>query len=604
MIRLFLSRDKQKLVVKISGDNFLEIKDCLKENWFKFQTEFEYQDMVWIKNITECEEALEELLKIEKFDIPEKIYQAMIKKPETEKFRIKYDPKLLGGTPLGDYQVEGIKQGIKQSRLYLAHKMGLGKSFITIGILNHLWHEKLIDKILIVAPTESIYNFRRELLTFNTFGLKKEEIYIANSMRRDPFQKEVKIALMTYRTFLMLSDDAYFKVFKKKSKNYRTACIDLDNWGNEKAIVLDEAHLIKSRSSRWTKALHLHKHHFRFRYLLSGTPYPKGIEDLYSQIQFLDPQLLSRDYHTWIKKVAFLGTRWSDYAIREYNEEGIKEFLEEVKPWIIREFTEDNLDLPDLYVQNVYAEISKKQEKIYRYFIKLVMENNKKKFGRINLREVFMNFPRIVLALDNPSILKGKIDPQLEPEFYKLIDKWKFEDHSKLEATTSLLKKYVEDEEKKVIIWSGHPLTIKQLGEYYKKYNPILIHGEIEIPKGVSREKHRDSLLEKFKKTKKHKVLIASYYMIARAVNIVEAPRAICFDRSWNFEIWEQMSKRNHRYGTTEDVFMRPIILENTLEERLDRILKQRASLDKDLLNYDSLNKEQWESIFGGKELD
>ena len=83
--------------------------------------------------------------------------------------------------------------------------------------------------------------------------------------------------------------------------------------------------------------------------------------------------------------------------------------------------------------------------------------------------------------------------------------------------------------------------------------------------------------------------------MVARAVNIVEAPRAICFDRPWNFEIWDQMAKRNHRYGTTEEVLMRPIIMEHTLEEKLDKVLKQRQSLDKDLLKYDSLGKDQWE---------
>jgi SNF2 family DNA or RNA helicase len=233
----------------------------------------------------------------------------------------------------------------------------------------------------------------------------------------------------------------------------------------------------------------------------------------------------------------------------------------------------------------------------------MYMTDNKDKNGRLNTREMYLNFPRISLCLDNPCILKGKIDPQKEPEFYSMVEKWKFEDHSKLEVVTSLLEKFIDTEGKKTILWSGHPMSIKQLGEYYKKYNPILIHGEIEIPKGVTRDEYRDGLIEKFKKQKKHKLLIASYRMIARAVNIVEAPRAICFDRPWDFEIWDQMSKRNHRIGTTERVLMRPIVFENTIEERQDRVLENRERLDKDLFKYDSLSKDQWESIFEGKEL-
>ena len=50
-----------------------------------------------------------------------------------------------------------------------------------------------------------------------------------------------------------------------------------------------------------------------------------------------------------------------------------------------------------------------------------------------------------------------------------MVDKWKFEDHSKLEVTTALLERFITDEGKKTILWSGHPMSIKQLGEYYKK---------------------------------------------------------------------------------------------------------------------------------------
>ena len=114
MIRLYLSRDKQKLAVKISGPNFNVIKDILKEHWFKFEPEFEYNDMVWLKDVDESKDALEELLKIETFDISAEIYSLLSPKPETEKFRIKYNSGILGGSPIGSYQEETIKRGIKQ----------------------------------------------------------------------------------------------------------------------------------------------------------------------------------------------------------------------------------------------------------------------------------------------------------------------------------------------------------------------------------------------------------------------------------------------------------------------------------------------------------
>lgn len=603
MVILGLSRDKQTLTVKIGGKNFLDLKDVLVDNHFYFQPEFEYQEKVWIKEVYLCEDALLELYDIEEFTISDSILDALEPTPETEFFRLPFDESQLRSKPIGDFQIRAIKQGITQSRLYLAHKMGLGKSFMIISILNHLWAKGLIDKILIVAPTESVINFKRELLRFSTIPLSNNEICIAGVENREPFRSDVKVVIMRYRTFLMLSDDAYKKTHHKFTKKYRTACLPLDNWGMNRAIVLDEAHLIKNSQSRWTKTLHMHKHFFRFRYMLSGTPYPRGVEDLYSQITFLDKGLIPVDYHSWISSLAVLGNNWSQYAIRYYKEDRVKNFLRGVEKWLIREFTEDNIDLPERIIDPVYVEFSEKQKRIYQSYISYRLDESKSKNGKIVMKEVFNDFPRLSLALDNPSILKGKVDFQKNPVLYKLIDKWKFEDHSKLEATESLLEKFIDEEEKKVIIWSGHPLTIKQLGEHFKKYDPVLIHGGLETPKGLDRNDLIDQLVESFKKEKKHRLLIASYYMIARAVNIVEAPRAICFDRPYDFEIWDQMTKRNHRYGSTETVLIKPLLIENSIDERQDRVLKTREKIDKDLLKYDSLSKEQWKKLFEGEEL-
>lgn len=604
MVTVRLSRNKQQIIIKISSpDKFLALKEVLNEHHFKFNPEFEYQEKVWTQSIFLCEEALAELFDVESFNIPDEIFEAMKAPLETQFFRVPFKKELLKTEPKGDYQIRAIKQGIKQNRLYLAHKMGLGKTYMVIGILNHLWERGLIDKILIIAPTESVINFKRELLKFATFPLKEDEIALASSTNRRPFNDKSKVVIMRYRTFLMISDDYYKETHKKLSKKYRTACIPFGDWGTERAIILDEAHMIKNRTARSSRVLHIHRDFFKFRYLLSGTPYPLGVADLYSQLTFLDSRSIPIPYYDWLGKIANLGNRFSQYAINSYDEEKVKEFLKSVDKLIIREFTEDNLNLPELITKNIYVEMKPKQQAIYRSLISLVLDENKSKNGRIIMKEVYRNFPRISLALDNPCILKGKIDFQQEPELFKRIEKWKFSDHSKLESMTSLLEKYI-DEGKKVIIWSGHPLSINQLGEFYAKYNPVLIHGQLEIPKGTTREEYRDMLVESFKNDKTHKVLIASYLMIARAVNIVEASRSIWFDRPWNFEIVEQASKRNHRIGTTETVVMNPIIIEKTIEERQDRVLKKRQQLDKDLLKYDSLSKESWKNLFEGAELD
>jgi len=611
MIKVRLSKNKKNLIIKIiSNTHFTELIEVVGREGHHFIWKpkfFEVDEKVWVAPINNCEEALGELMEIDgPFSIPEDVIAAIEKSTKKEMVRTRnpYKRELLTAEPKGPYQVRAIKIGAQQNRLYLAHKMGLGKTFMVVGILNHLFNKNWIDKVVICAPTESVINFKRELLRFNSFNLKEEEIYVANAKRRTPFATDARVAIMTYRSFLMISDDAYKKTHKSGSKKYRTACIPFDDWGTKRAIILDEAHMIKNKQARSSSVLHLHKDFFDYRYLLSGTPYPMGAADLYSQITFLDSTRIKGSYQDFTAKIGNVGNLYSDYALTSYKEEEVKIFLKSIDDLLIREFTEDNLDLPELITKNIYVEMGNKQKAIYQSFVSYILDANKSKNGRIVMKEIFSNFPYLSLALDNPCILEGKIEFQQDPYLYKMIKSWKFADHSKLPATTSLLNKYVDEEGKKVIIWSGHPKTIKQLGEFYKKYNPIMIHGEMEVPKGISKAEYRDSLVEKFKHDSKHKVIIASYLMIARAVNITEASRGICFDRPWNFEIWDQLQKRNHRIGTTEVVIMNPILIEHSLEERQDKVLKKRERIDRDLLKYDSLSQEKWKELFQGIDLD
>jgi superfamily II DNA or RNA helicase len=604
MVKLFLKN--KKLGVKISGENFYELKEVLKSSSFKFNNDgFCYQDKLWEKDVFLCKDALEELQEIEDFEISDEIKEKLTPKLETKKYRIPFKEEYLAANPLGDFQIRAIKKASRQTRLLFAHKQGLGKSYMIISAVNHIWNNNLADRLLVVCPTEAVYNFRREILKFATFPVTEKDISIADAENRDPFVNDPKIIIMKYRTFLMLSDDFYKKKFKKKSKDYRTACIPFDTWGTNRIIILDESHSIKEKSSRQTKTLHMHKDFFEFRYLLSGTPWPTGIKDLYSQMKFLDSNLIPLDFNSWIKKIADIGTRWSEYQISKYREEDVKLFMKEIEDWIIREFAEDNVSMPKQVLKKYYVHMSKKQRNIYKAYISYKLEESREQHGRMVVKEVYRDFPNIMLALENPCILQGKIDQIKNEKVVSLLHSWKFEDHSKLESISSLLDKHIKQESKKVVLWSYHPLTIRQLENFYKKYNPIAIHGEIEIPEGESRDAYKDKLLEKFKKDKKHKLLIASLIMLNSAVNIPEAPVFLYFDRNWNYTHWEQSRMRNMRIvGTKEDTLACPLILEHTLEENLDRNLTKKDNLDKKLMKYDSLTKEQWKRLFEGEEIE
>lgn len=574
---------------------FNDLKDLIKRSNFKWSSD----RGKWVGDIY-CIESFADLMKkffdCDEIEIPSEAKLTA----ETVFKRRAIDRTLLKADPLGPFQEEGILKGIQQNRLLLGWEMGLGKTYVVVSILNHRVKYDGVDRTLIVAPSESVYNFKRELLRFNTFGLTEDDISIANVKNRNPWEKDPKIIIMTYRTFLMLSDEFYRNTTGKTSKNYRTPCLPFDTWGSKRTIVLDESHLIKNITSRTSKVLNIHKQFFDFRYLLSGTPFPNGVHELYNQLRFIDPTSVNPNYNQWLSEIANIGNRWSQYGINYFYPKKVEKFIQQKKKWVDRKFTKGNIDLPDLVVDKIYVGMNDKHEQIYQDLVEYVLYILKERDGRIIPREVFIKFPFIMQAIDDPSLLKGKMDPQMNPRFVSRIEKWKMKDHSKLEVVSSLLEKYIETEKRKVILWSGHPLTMDTLAVEYAKYNPIVIHGQSEIPKNISMNEHRNNLLEKFKTGKKNNLLIASYFVLSSAVNIVESNRAVYWDRSWDLKYYLQSIKRNHRIGQTEIVFSHPTILEGTIDERLDKTLDQKENLNNNLFNRDSLSLEEWKNIFKG----
>jgi SNF2 family DNA or RNA helicase len=606
MIRLFFK--DEEIGIKISGPNFDDLKEVVKDYGFHFKPNWGWHDHLWVSpKSNSIKRALFDLNRIEPLEISLDLLEKISPKKETEYFRIKLDESLLKSPPKGEYQLEGIRQGIRQSRLMYAWEMGLGKTYAVISVINHLWANNLADRVLVLCPTESLVNFRLEFLRFNSFGLTEDDFYTASASNREPFQPNHKIVILTYNTFRVLSDDRYKKSKGKKAPKgkkvpaYRTPQFDLSDWGTNRVLVADESHMLKNWAAKQTKIVRMEKKYFRFRYMLSGTPYPNGPHELYSQLTILDEGIIGESYNNWLASVANLGNEYSDYAVASWKPDSVKEFIKNSKPWMIREFTEGNIELPDRIMKKNFYDLSPKQLSIYQLLISYQLSIIKEEKGTIRTREVENKFPFMIQAVEDPCRLKGKIDQMRSPNLWKAVDRWKFEDNSKLPICTSLLDRNIS-EGHKTILWSGHPTTMDSLAEFYRRYKPIVIHGQIKVPKGTDSGVHRNNLLETFKNDPKHNLLIASYKVLSVAVNIVQSRRSIYFDRSFDLKEWLQSIKRSHRIGQTEMVLVNSLIGYRTLEMRLDRKLERKTATNDNLLAVDSLPPDEWVKIFEGEE--
>lgn len=118
---------------------------------------------------------------------------------------------------------------------------------------------------------------------------------------------------------------------------------------------------------------------------------------------------------------------------------------------------------------------------------------------------------------------------------------------------------------------------------YLKDFAPLTITGDLP-------QQQRTDIIERFKTRAEHKVLILSLHAGGLGLNLQEASYVFHLDRWWNPAIENQAEDRSHRFGQTVKVNAIKYCCAGTIEERIDKILKQKQALFDDLIDGVSLD--------------
>lgn len=510
--------------------------------------------------------------------------------------------------PLKDYQKFDVLQMLCKTRYLLGLEMALGKTYITIQTLNHLFKRGEIDRVLIAVIPSVLHNWPREIKEFGIFA-KPEDILVITEENRDVDFSQHKVVICSHNTLVLMSDYYYKKNNKgKKSKDYRKPPIDFSLFGNKRAIVVDESHKIKNHKSRWCKVLSLHKNFFDFRYLLTGTPYPNSVAELFSQIKFLDDSIIPYSYEDWLETVAVLGTRFSKYAVKKFKEKEVEKFLNRISPFFVRRFQKDHLDLPELNIKRIYCPWNDQQKKIYQYLISTELfklqekENAETGSKKLEVNKVFSKFPYLRIALSDPCFFEGKDLIISEPKLAEALAKWKFNQSSKYLKTLEILKEiYEEDSKQKTILWDIHPKTMDALKIHLEQegYKVLVLHGE-NTPKGMDKELYRDQVCSEFK-TNDNQILIANPSVIGTGKNLQFVKNVIYYTRSDSLIEFLQSVMRVKRPGMgTIPAKVWILLMSNSLDIIQDFSLKNKEKLDKFLHKKEALGRDEWVKVFNG----
>lgn len=193
--------------------------------------------------------------------------------------------------PLLPHQVEGVewmkgrelgpvKKGKVPKGGLLADDMGLGKTLQSIALI--LSNQKPADKhpgvektTLVVAPLALIRQWEAELKEKVTESHKLKVLVHHGPQRTKRFEdlRRYDVVITTYQ--ILVSEHG------NSSESLKTGCFGL-HWYR---VILDEAHTIKNRNAKATKACY--EIRSVYRWCLSGTPMQNNLDELQSLVKFL-----------------------------------------------------------------------------------------------------------------------------------------------------------------------------------------------------------------------------------------------------------------------------------------------------------------------------
>ena len=294
-------------------------------------------------------------------------------------------------------------------------------------------------------------------------------------------------------------------------------------------VVLDEAQRIKNRSSQTNQAVRSIDR--RRSWALTGTPIENGTDDLVGIFEFVAPGHLS-DRMAPKAMAAAVG----DHILRRTKDKVLK-------------------DMPPRLNRDERIELGAEQRETYRR----AEEEGVLRLADMGREATIQHVFELVLRLKqicNFDTATGE--------------------SAKLDCLVAELEE-VQASGRKALVFSQWVETLGRLEGALARFGALQYHG------GMSTAA-RDEAIRRFKHEKKHSVLLLSYGAGAVGLNLQFSQYVFLFDRWWNPAVEDQAINRAHRIGAAGAVTVTRFLSVDTIEERIDEVLRRKRDLSDSIL--------------------
>lgn len=480
---------------------------------------------------------------------------------------IEFSPPAELKADLRPYQLRGVKWLVGHYRegfgACLADDMGLGKTLQTITLLLHAktantsaaagagglqldlfnaYQESLRPlNALIILPASLVFNWQRELQKFAPTLF----VYVHTGPKR---LKDVRA---------MAGHDVILTTYHTARQDL--ALLSKQEWH---FIILDESQQIKNRDSEVSKVVRELKG--RQKLSLSGTPIENSLADLWTQMEFINPDTLG--------SFASFKSQFLDPIQKQNDEKAKTRLFSRVKPFFMRRTKEEVApDLPALSEQLFFTEMPADQRKRYEQ-IKSAMRNE--------ILSLFDDPKTRLQALQALTRLRQLANHPLltDPDYTG--DSGKFSD---VLAQWDTIRRAGH----KVLFFSSFEKHLQLFRRFFEQE---------KIPfawlTGDTPQAERAREVTRFQEDPEVQAFMMTIKAGGVGLNLTAADYVFLLDPWWNPAVEAQAIARAHRIGQQRPVTALRFISRDSIEEKIVELQERKRALGQALFENNAENPE------------
>lgn len=433
---------------------------------------------------------------------------------------------------LRHYQVRTSTFQIENQRTLCALKMGMGKTASTLTTVHDLIDACIISKALIIAP------------------LRVANSVWAQEAKEWEHLKNLKFKICTgteSKRLSALHHDADVYVINREN------VVWLVNHYKDKfpfeMVIIDESSSFKSHKSKRVKALRKALPYISYITLLTGTPSPNGLLDLWSQCYLIDyGKALGKTMTTYQSRFFEQDYSGYKYIPRKDSQSKIESLI---SSFTISMETSDYLEMPD-YIE-LYEQIE----------LEPSVFSNYKQFEKT----LYLEFENSEVEALNAATLANKLLQYCAGAVY--VDEFKNYQvihDAKLDALADIIE---QNDGENILVAYNFKSDIERLLKRFpsarvldKQQSTIDEWNNGEIP-----------------------LLFAHPQSAGHGLNIQHGGSMIVwFSLNWNLEYYQQFNARLYRQGQTMPVRIIHLVCKDCIDERIINVLKNKDIVQSDLL--------------------